>query len=252
MMASKIFDKAIGNQDSDIKIIWLHGWGQDHKCFLELAKYFKKFHNILIDFPGFGKSNTPSAALSVSDYANIINNYTDQKNEKIFLIGHSFGCRVAIKYCLNYGNKINGLVLISAAGLKRQRSILFKCKALLMKIAAKNLSKLDKLFNTNFKEKYSNKFGSRDYKSAKGIMKEIFVKTISEDLSNAALKIKNKTLIINGDQDQETPIEMAEQFNKLIKGSKLVKLKNFNHYNILSNGKFQLQNLILNFISSDI
>ena len=63
---------------------------------------------------------------------------------------------------------------------------------------------------------------------------------------------KLKTLIINGDQDQETPIEMAEQFNKLIKGSQLVKLKNFNHYNILSNGKFQLQNLILNFISSDI
>ena len=43
--------------------------------------------------------------------------------------------------------------------------------------------------------------GSADYKNASPIMREVLVKTVNEDLSECAKKIKAETLLIWGDKD---------------------------------------------------
>ena len=189
MTLKKLFHCDNGNINSDIAILWLHGWGQNHNSFLALSTYFDQYHNILIDFPGFGQSYTPKTILSVDDYANIISDIINKYNKKIFIVGHSFGCRVAMKYCALKDSKPNGIILISPAGIRKKRSICFKIKAILLKKSAQLIGDFDKIFKTKIKERFSNNFGSTDYKNAKGIMKKIFVKTISEDLSEIAKKI---------------------------------------------------------------
>ena len=95
---------------------------------------------------------------------------------------------------------------------------------------------------------YSMKFGSRDYKNA-GSMRQIFVKTISEDLSDIATQIKAQTTIIVGDKDNETPVEFGQRYNKLIPNSELFIFPEIDHYSIISNARHQTINVIKKFFS---
>ena len=246
------YEKFVGNKQSDIQLIWLHGWGQDHRSFLSISSFFKDCKNYLIDFAGFGRAKTPDNAWDTEDYAKHLNLYLSKKSssKKTYLIGHSFGCRVALRYAYLFPKKIDGIILISAAGLKKKRSLFFRIKASFLKILSKIMAKIDQIFGTNLKEAYSNKFGSRDYRNARGIMKKVFVKTISEDLSKIASKINVKTLLIYGALDNETPPEFGVRYNKMISGSQFIELPNFDHYTILSSGKYQLQSAIEDFIRS--
>ena len=237
------------NSDKKVRILWLHGWGQDHQSFNKIEPFFKDVENVLFDFPGFGKSPPPSEVWGTNDYAEFIEkNLQEEPKKETYIIGHSFGCRVALKFAHKFPQKVKGLILISAAGLKRKRSLPFKLKAFSLKIVGKIACLLDILFKTKFKQLYSIKLGSHDYRNANGIMKKIFVKIISEDLSEIAQKIKAPTLLIYGTEDQETPPELGKCYNDFLTNSEYIELPNFNHYNILSIGKHQLQNIIVNFI----
>ncbi len=235
------------------RLVWLHGWGQDHKSFVPLANMFEDCQNILVDMAGFGIAKQPDQPWGTADYANDLAEFlsNEKKAKKTYLIGHSFGCRVALRYTYQFPDKIDGLILIAAAGLKKKRSLAFKIKAFFLKSLAKLISKIDKIFKTNLKQQYANKFGSADYRSAKGIMRQVFVKTISEDLSEIATQIKTKTLLISGEKDQETPPEFGQRYQKLLPNSQFFELPNFDHYSILTTGKYQLQNLIANFIKNN-
>ena len=46
--------------NSDISLVFLHGWGQNIEMMLPIAKPFLKKYNVLIiDLPGFGLSDEP-------------------------------------------------------------------------------------------------------------------------------------------------------------------------------------------------
>ena len=55
--------------DNNTRIIWLHGWGQDHKSFLSMACLFNDCENIMIDMAGFGAAKKPKEAWGTNDYA---------------------------------------------------------------------------------------------------------------------------------------------------------------------------------------
>ena len=237
------------NSNKKKRILWLHGWGQEHQSFAKLEPFFKDVENVLFDFPGFGKSPPPSKVWGTEKYAEFIENCLQKEPKKeTYVLGHSFGCRVALRFAHKYPLKVKGLILISAAGLKRKRSLFFKLKAFFLKSLGRVACLLDRVFKTKLKQLYSMKFGSPDYRNANGIMKEIFVRTISEDLSEIAQKIKTPTLLIYGTEDKETPPEFGKCYSDLLINSKYIEIPNFDHYNILSTGKHQLQNIIVNFM----
>lgn len=242
--------KNIKNEEDIATLVWLHGWGRDKRSFTNILSFFSDYNNIAIDLPGFGEVLPPNEVWSTEDYARYVDQYIAKQNinKKIFIIGHSFGCRVGLRFANLYPDKIAGLVLISAAGLKKKRSIIFKIKSSLMRNFGKLLSLIDKIFKTKYKECYSKSFGSADYRNAQGIMKSIFIKTINEDLSEIAPNIKTKTLLIFGSNDIDTPPEFGKLYNKMMINSQFFELQNFDHNSILVEGRFQLQNLITKFI----
>ena len=61
-------------------------------------------------------------------------------------------------------------------------------------------------------------------------MKESFIKIVNEHLDSLLGGIYNKTLIINGKNDRETPLYMAKRLNLGIKNSKLVIIENAGHF----------------------
>ena len=96
-------------------MILLHGWGQNIEMMKPISDYLKKnFKVYTIDFPGFGESSEPVTPWGVEDYAVCLRAFVEAMNiENPILIGHSFGCRVAIHYAAKHPVKkmlLTGLI----------------------------------------------------------------------------------------------------------------------------------------------
>ena len=158
-------------------------------------------------------------AYSIDDYVKDILSLIDSLGiEKYHLVAHSFGGRLALKIA-NIDNRLAKLVLTGSAGLKPKRTIKYHFKVAFYKIA--------KLFLKGEKLK---SFGSSEYKLLSGNMKGSFVKIVNEHLDKYAKKINNKTLLVFGENDEETPLYMAKKFKKYLKNSTLYIMRNQGHF----------------------
>lgn len=225
------------NYDSET-VLFLHGWGASLDCFIPSMNLIKnKYRVILIDLPGFGKSDEPKYGLNLDEYSDLIIEFIKSLNIKnILLVGHSYGGRLVIK--LN--NKkdlsfnITRNILIDAAGIKHKLTLKNHLKIKTFKLL-KQFSKIipNEAIKKRAEEKLKKKFGSSDYASVSDVMRETMVKSISEDLSDDIKNIKKDTLIIWGDKDTATPLSDAKYMEKNIKSSGLVILKNCGHFSFL-------------------
>ena len=163
----------------------------------------------------------------------------------IVWIGHSFGGRIGIQLAARHPELLSGLVLIAAAGLRRQRSfseqLRFRFRRAVYQTArrfAREGPQLDAL---------RSKYGSSDYRSA-GALRPIFVRVVSEDLTGQARQIQCPTLLIYGSADTETPPEIGKRYQALIPKSEMVQLDGFNHLSVLSEGRHQVALRIRQFL----
>ncbi len=229
-------------------ILLLHGWGCNAHTFKdiqsELEKNFKVF---AVDFPGFGKSDEPDGVWGCEEYASWTEQFIRKTNIlSPIVIGHSFGGRVALM--LNTKISIQKLVLTGSAGLLLDTDIenrKGKSKISSVKNIAEKM--LPKAMFEWLKNRFIQRIGSADYKSANPHMREILKKVISEDLKHYAMNIQVPTLLIWGENDKDTPVEMGRAFNKLISGSELKIIPACGHYVFIDN-KIEFLTLIEKFI----
>lgn len=236
-----------GNPDAQ-PVLWAHGWGQSHAGFDALIPPFENSaHHYAIDFPGFGASPEPSAPWGTDDYADFIAEFIRAEiKQPVIWIGHSFGCRVALQITSRYPDLIKGLCLIAGAGLPRKRP-LFKRLYLKIRIYSYKFLKKLSLINLVSEEWLKSKFGSSDYKNASGIIRQIFVKVVNEDLSQQAKMVNCPVTLIYGKNDSETPPEIGHRLNRLIKDSEMVLLRDQDHYSVLSSGRHQVTPILKKF-----
>ena len=223
-------------------IILLHGWGQNIEMMKPIGDNLAgNFRITIIDFPGFGESEEPSEAWNISDYANMLELLVKElKIKKPIVMGHSFGGRVAIRYSAN--NPIEKLVLFGSPCVRLQQKQPLKLRVLKK---LKTLPGMDKF--GEFMKKY---IGSRDYKAASPMMRQILVNTVNEDLSAYASQIEEPTLLIWGDNDTEAPIEEAKMLEKIMPDAALIVLPG-THYAYLEN-LGQILNILHSFLNGDV
>ena len=215
-------------------IVLLHGWGGSISSFAPVHKYLESNFKIFsIDLPGFGDSETPTSAWTTEDYANFLKtffNNTGISNPIIF--GHSFGGRLAIRLASSI--PVKKLILIDSAGIKPSRTISYYLKVYSYKSASRFLKlPIIRIFTANILNKMRNKFGSKDYKDASPILREILVKAVNEDLSNLLPNISSPTLLVWGEMDTATPISDALIMNELIPDSGLIRFPGAGHFSYL-------------------
>ena len=218
-------------------IVLLHGWGQNIEMMKFLGDRFSEdFRITILDFPGYGESPEPDSAWYISDYCDLVHELvTELKIKNPIVIGHSFGGRVAIKYASLY--EVDKLVLFGAPCIRKNKELDTKTKILKW---AKTLPGMN-----GIGEYMKNFIGSRDYKAASPIMRQVLVNTVNEDLSEDAKKINCPTLLIWGTSDTEAPIEEARELEKLLKDGALIELTG-THYAYLENLD-QVTNILYNF-----
>jgi pimeloyl-ACP methyl ester carboxylesterase len=263
--------KTIG--DGKIPIVLLHGWGVSSDKYTELIKILysillpagqagnTQYSILILDLPGFGKSDEPSENWKLDDYVEFVEEFIEKTNRKggfelvkdllknlnlskglasvttgakpmrkSILIGHSFGGRIAIKYAVKYPEKIEKLILTGAAGIKH--SLILKQK--IFYIAAKTGKSFFSLPLINNLEKYAQKIlykaaREKDYYQASSRMKEVMKNVLDEDLTDYLDKIKNPALLVWGREDKTTPLVDGEIMNEKIKNSELKVVDDANH-----------------------
>ena len=114
--------------------ILLHGWGQNIEMMKPLGNAFKHaFRIIIVDLPGFGKSEEPPYGYSTLEYADLLYKlFTELKVKDPIMIGHSFGGSVAISYASKYD--VCKLILLASPFEKTEKK---SVKVLLLKTLKK-------------------------------------------------------------------------------------------------------------------
>lgn len=207
-------------------ILILHGWGSCAKNWVKVKELLEgRGYNVFLpDLPGFGENPPPVIAWDIDDYVEWVNAFCKKNNlSRFFLLGHSFGGSIGIKFAVKYQEKLEGLILAAAGRLTKRNSL----RNFLFLV----LAKIGKLFfhQQLFKRIIYKLAGSGDYLLAKGVMKEIMRNVISEDLKPFLPKINTKTLIVWGEKDKETPVADAYLIKREVKNSFLDVLPNVGH-----------------------
>ena len=91
-------------------------------------------------------------------------------------------------------DRLDKLILTGSAGLKPKRSMGYYIKVYLYKLLKKILPK-----------KLLKGFGSKEYRSLSGVMKESYLKIVNTHQDGEVSKIKNQTYLIYGSKDKSTP-----------------------------------------------
>ncbi len=240
-----VFRCGADSSASGPQLIWAHGWGHTHAALVPLAEAMRRARSILIDFPGFGASPPPPDAWGTADYADAIAEYlaTLPPARRVW-IGHSFGTRVGLQLAARHPDLIDGLFLIAAAGLPPHRSPWQRLRL----AARRGAFRLARHFTPDgpARDRLRARFGSADYRQA-GPLRPILVKAVTEDLSAAARAVRGPCMLVYGDQDRETPPELGARLHALMPQSRLVVLRGFDHWSILTDGRHQIAQLLAEF-----
>lgn len=200
----------------------LHGWtyssaGNDPldkwNPFMEQLQS-KKIQATLLHIPGLTKN--VNEVWNLEKYVSWLKKIVNK--DKVILIGHSNGGRIALSFVEKYPDLVEKLILIDSAGIyHNELPIRFK------RLVFKNLAKIGKKFtNSETLKKFIYKLAREgDYKNATVAQRQTMLNLIHTDLTPILSKIKVPALIIWGEKDSVTPLSDGKLIQKLIKNSYL-------------------------------
>ena len=214
-------------------LLLLHGWGSSLETFHgmggDLARLFRV---TAFDFPGHGESDLPPSTWHVDDFVELtLGLMAELGIERAAVLGHSFGGRVAIKLAAAHPEKVERLVLVDSAGVpppRTWRRTVRRAASRLANAMGHHLGAPGQAI----RRAIVRRIASPDYLNA-GPLRATFVAIVNEDLRLSLAAIKCPTLLVWGDQDEDTPLADARLMEKLIPNSSLLVLKNAGHFSYL-------------------
>lgn len=210
-------------------VILMHGWAQNKEMMDLIFDHLKdRFHVISLDFPGFGESDPPLQAWGVIEYEKYFTAFLDALGiEKAILIGHSFGCRVAIRFASEHPQRVIRMVLTGAAGIRPKHDLMWHVRTKTYKLGKWLLKVTGQKTRLEEIQKHA---GSADYRNAQGIMRPTFVKVVNDDVAPVLSEVICPVLLVWGDLDTAAPLWMGQQMEKQMKDAGLVIFEGDDHW----------------------
>lgn len=231
-----------------MKIIILHGWVYDLGGWGSLVSMLEKegFEAEMLKIPGLTAKS--DEVWDLNKYCSWLDKTIEKEGEKVTLLGHSNGGKLALSYTLKHPDKVDKLILIDSAGIYH-KELKLRIKRAIFKFLAntgKKITKSEKLRSLLYKLARE-----KDYREAPLNMRRTMADLISVDLTDELKKIKTPTLIIWGEKDKLTPLKDAYLMKEKIKNSKLCIVKSAGHAPIYSHTE-KVAKLIGEFLKHDI
>lgn len=227
------------------KIIILHGWTKNLDKWNDFLKNLDKT-KIDYELPKIpGLTGNLNKIWNLDNYINWLGKIIDKQKNKVTLIGHSNGGKIALAFANQYPQKVEKLILIDSAGIYHNE-IPIRAKRIVFKAIAK-IGK--KLTSSNSLKNLLYKFAREsDYKDLDEKTKQTMINLITADLKPILPQIKIPTLIIWGANDKTTPLSDGILINNLIKNSELKIIKDAHHSPQYAN-PLEVVNLITDFLN---
>ncbi len=220
-----------------LPIVMMHGWGANSSLVWPLAQKLAalNYRVFVPDMPGFGASPEPPSDWGVFDYAKILLAYCDHlKLDHFALFGHSFGGRLGLILGADHSNRITKMILADAAGIRPKTSPATQIRLSMYKSVRDGLKSIGLTrFSDSLRNWYNARYGSADFNAVSGVMRQTFVNVVNEDLLPYAQRVKPSTLLLWGDQDEDTPLWQARKLEAAIPDAGLVVFPGAGHYSYL-------------------
>jgi pimeloyl-ACP methyl ester carboxylesterase len=213
-MQDLFFNSSLGRihyyyREGKYPILFIHGIGGNSKTWMKTVKFIGDYFSLyLIDLLGHGSSDKPHIEYTVDLNSEILNEFIISLGiENFGIAGNSYGGWVTLRYSLKF-KKPEYIVLEDSAGLNTP------------------IGKMDMEIKNSFIESLVSS-GNCRYVMENMIKNNAEMKyRINED---DLKKIRSKTLIIWGDNDNVIPIEFAFKFKKFIQCSRLKIIEGAGH-----------------------
>ena len=225
----------LNQKEQSIPIVFIHGVGLTYEIWQPQLDFFKNYSTLAYDILGHGKSSLDKQNISFDDFSDQLIKLIDELNfNKIHLIGFSIGSLIARNFATKFNDKLQSLVLLGSIYKRseQQQKIVnerfnqAKRELKLSRLALKRWF-TDKYLENNpdTYDKISSILSSNNMKNFIKVY-DLFVNHKNDEDFE---KITVNTLIMTGEYDIGSTIEMSQQLNKIIKNSQLQIIKNGKH-----------------------
>jgi pimeloyl-ACP methyl ester carboxylesterase len=104
-------------------IVFIHGLSGSWQNWLENLPHFARNHRVVaFDLPGFGASPMPADRISIAGYARIVDALLGELGiDAACVVGNSMGGFIAAELAITVPERVERLVLVSAAGISSQQ-----------------------------------------------------------------------------------------------------------------------------------
>ena len=215
-------------------VVALHGWQRTHADFDGVfgdSEFTTGHGGIGLDLFGFGATPPPPEPWGADEYARHLLplfDGTDGLAERVTVVGHSFGGRVAVRLAALAPDRIERLVvtgspLLVRAGRPAAPALSYRLGRFLHRRGLVGDARMEAL---------RQRHGSPDYRAASGVMRGVFVKELGERATRGAddlAAVGCHVDLVWGAEDREVPLEVAERARGMLRSSTLLTLPGIGH-----------------------
>jgi len=234
------------NHSQKDSIILLHGFPGNHIGLVDMANSLGDYRIIIPDLPACGQSEQLDGKHNLENYSQWLNSFLEALSiNQTNIIGHSFGSRVGLVFCSHHKEKVERLVLITP--VVKVEGLIAQFVSVEYKIAEMLPEYLQKAWLQN---KIHYKVGDMIlYKSASPKRRQQLIANRNEEVKNLkpqinielfsefykfsliplGKKVKTKSLIIAGREDEVAPLASIQELADQLPDVKFIIMENSGH-----------------------
>jgi pimeloyl-ACP methyl ester carboxylesterase len=198
-------------------VLALPGWMRTHRDF---DAVLTGLDAVAVDLPGFGEAAPPPEPWTTAQYAGWVAPVLDEMAVPAVVVGHSFGGRVAVHLALAEPARVGALVLTGVPLVpdphraKPRPPLPFRVGRALHRGGLLPEGRMEVL---------RQRYGSVDYRAARGVMRDVLVKAVNETYAAPLARLECPVALVWGEEDNQAPIGVAEATLALCPGATLTR-----------------------------
>jgi pimeloyl-ACP methyl ester carboxylesterase len=225
----------LNQTDKRIPIVFIHGVGLTHEIWQPQLDFFKDKTTISYDILGHGKTPLSKLNVSFDDFSQQLINLLNELNfDKIHLIGFSIGSLIARNFATKYNDKLKSLILLGSIFKRNEEQQ--KIVSDRFNLAKNNFKLSRQALKRWFTDKYLEK-NPNTYEKISSILEKnnmenflrVYKLFVFHKNDENFKKIKVKTLVMTGEHDVGSTVDMSKKLSELINNSQLKVIKDGKH-----------------------